>query len=246
MKAGWWDEAKRWSQFLGRLARPGGPPEYSLLFLHFRCICFETILPVLLVAVFIGATATLMGFHAFRALGTETLVGSYAGLVCLRELAPLLASAMVAAKPGTSLTATLAVMRSTEQIAALEVIGTDPYRYLLLPRIIAFVMATPLLVIFADAAALGASFAMAVQQLSVTPEVFWREVARFVAPHDLGIGMLKGAVFAALTGLIATYYGFNAQSGPRGVSRAVTRAMVAMAIADVLANYLISEAFYGQ
>ncbi|MBM3275656.1 MAG: ABC transporter permease [Candidatus Sericytochromatia bacterium] len=230
--------------FALRLANPLAPPEAAETFRQFRTACLATVIPVVLVSSVIGATATLMGYHAFLALGTQAMIGAYAGLVALRELAPLLAGAMIAAKPGTALTAAIAAMRGSEQIDALEMMGVDPYRYLLGPRVVALILAAPALLVFADVSALAASYGTAVITLEVAPGTFLADLTRFVGVREIWCGLAKAVTFAALSGMIAAYQGFKAESGPRGVSAAVTRGMVISTMAIVVANFLLSEAFF--
>lgn len=231
-------------RFFIRLCSPASRPEFVETLREFRHVSLQTILPVILVSLLIGATATLMGFHAFTSMGTQAMVGSYSALVCMRELAPLLTGAMIAAKPGTAMTAYLATMRSSEQIDALEAMGVDPFRQLLVPRVGAFILAAPALVVFADAAALVSSYFTAIYQLDVGPGAFLADLTRFVSGRDLLVGLVKGTVFAALCATIAAYHGFHGSTGPRGVSRAITRAMVTMTLAVVVANLVLSEVFY--
>ncbi len=231
--------------FFARFLGPGSMPEAHETYLQFRRACLETLFPVLMVSVLIGATATLMGYHAFEPLGTQDMIGSYAGLVALRELAPLLAGAMIAAKPGTALAAALATMRDSEQIEALEVIGVDPYRYLLWPRVAALILAAPALIVFADVAAIGSSWATAVLTLDVASGTFLVDLTRFVNVRDLWCGMVKVVAFAALTGGVSAYFGYAARGGPMGVSRAITWSMVVTTLAIVITNLALSFAFYG-
>ncbi|MBM3266638.1 MAG: ABC transporter permease [Candidatus Sericytochromatia bacterium] len=230
--------------FALRLLSPAAPPEAPETWRQFRRTCLETLAPVLLVAAMIGSIATLMGHHAFLSLGTQAMIGSYAGLVALRELAPLLTGAMIAAKPGTALTAAIATMRASEQVAALEVMGVDPFRHLLGPRVLALVLAAPPLLVFADVAAILASYVTAVGALGVASSTYMADLTRFTGVRDLLCGMLKVVVFGGLAGLISAYQGYRAAGGPRGVSLAITRGMVRTTLAIVVANYLLSEAFY--
>jgi len=232
------------ARFALRLASPASLPEPGETWRQFRQVCLETLAPVLLVSVLIGATATLMGFHAVQTLGTQEMIGAYAGLVALRELAPLLAGAMIAAKPGTRLTAAIAAMRGSEQIDALEVIGIDPFSYLVGPRAVALVLAAPLLLAFADVASIAASYATAVLTLHVSAGTFLGDLTRFVGVRDLFCGILKVVTFAALAGFLSAYHGYAARGGPRGVSRSITAAMVLTTLCIVFANLLISIAFY--
>lgn len=234
-----------WSRFGHRLIFASARPPFEETWAQFRDICLYTCLPVVLAASLIGATATLMGFHAFQALGNYQLVGSYAGIVCLRELAPLLVGAMMAAKPGTAIAGSLASMRNSEQIDALEVMGVDPFRNLLAPRFIAIVLAAPPLLVLADVAAMGASYLTAVALLDVIGANFLEDLNRFVDERDVLFGVAKAIIFASFVGFIAGKEGYHAQPGSRGVARAVNHSVVTATLAIVLANVVLSALFYG-
>ncbi|MCX6357072.1 MAG: ABC transporter permease, partial [Candidatus Aureabacteria bacterium] len=131
------------------------------------------------------------------------------------------------------------------QIDALEVMAVNPYRYLIAPRLIACVVALPLLVIFADLATLVSGYLVAVYQLGVNAGVFIQSVQSSVGMRDIFMGMLKGAVFAIFICTLSCYQGFYSLPGPEGVGRATNRAVVSVCIICIMLNYLLSEIMYG-
>lgn len=203
-------------------------------------------LPVLLaVSVFVGSNTALQGYHAFKLLGGQSLVGMFVALAGIRELAPLIAAAIISAKAGTEMTTTLAMMRNTEQIDALEVMGINPYWYLVTPRLLAVMSILPILTVLADFVCFSTGFVIAVYQLGVDPGAFLDTAFRYISMRDIWFSILKGSTFGAIICVIGCYHGFNAQRGPLGVGQAANRAIVLMIVLSVLANYFLSEVLYG-
>jgi phospholipid/cholesterol/gamma-HCH transport system permease protein len=203
-------------------------------------------LPVILaVCAFVGSNIVLVGFYAFQDFGGQDMVGAYSGLMSIREFAPIIVGAMMAAKPGTEMTATIATMRIKEQIDALEVMAVNPYGYLMAPRFLAFMLVAPMLIIFADVAAVFAGWLVAVFQLGVNSGAFMADVTRFLTFDDVLFGMVKGMLFALLTCVVSCYFGYTSGPGPQGVSRAINRAVVTIATLIVVLNYFLSEVMWG-
>lgn len=203
-------------------------------------------LPVILaICAFVGSNIVLVGYYTFQAFGGQDMVGAYSGLTSVREFAPIIVGAMMAAKPGTEMTATIATMRVKEQIDALEVMAVNPYGYLMAPRWLAFLLVAPMLIIFANAAAVFAGYLVAVYQLGVNSGTFVADVTRFLTFDDLIYSMVKGMIFALLTCVVSCYFGFTSGPGPQGVSRAINRAVVTIATLIVVLNYFLSEVMWG-
>lgn len=197
------------------------------------------------VGVFIGSNTALQGYTAFKPIGGQEFVGMFVAMAGLRELAPLIAAAIIAAKAGTEMTTTLAVMRIREQLSALEVMGVSPYWYLISPRLLAIGMMLPILTVLADFFCLVSGYAVAVWQLGLSEGTFLHHALAYVSPRDLWVGVIKGGVFGVFICTISCYYGFHASGGAAGVGRAANRSVVVAAVVCTLANYLLSEIFYG-
>jgi phospholipid/cholesterol/gamma-HCH transport system permease protein len=205
----------------------------------------QTVPVLVFVCIFVGSNVALVGFSIFKEFGGQGLLGVYVGVSCFREMAPIITGAMLAAKPGTDVAATIATMRVKEQIDALEVMAVNPYWYLMVPRFIAFMFVTPALIVFADFASVGAGYAVAVYQLGVNPGNFVNDLAQYTGTDDIVNGMLKGMVFALVTFVISCYSGFTSKPGPKGVSQAINRAVVIIASSVVLVDYFLTEIMYG-
>ncbi|MBO9542256.1 ABC transporter permease [bacterium] len=220
-------------------------PSPSLVIEQMIKIGLESFPVIMAICAFVGSNIVLVGYYAFQRFGGQDMVGAYSGLMCLREFAPIIVGAMMAAKPGTDMTATIATMRIREQIDALEVMSVNPFWFLMVPRFLAFILVAPCLIVFASIAAIAAGYVVAVFQLGVNGGTFVADLTRYLTATDLWCAMLKGIIFATLTCLVACYYGFNSAPGPQGVSRAINRTVVVVATIIVIVNYFLSEALFG-
>ncbi len=203
-------------------------------------------LPVLLViSVFIGTNLVLQGYHAFKPLGGQRLVGMFVALAGVRELAPIIAASMVAAKAGTEMASQIAVMRTRDQIDALEVMAVNPLWWLVTPRFLAIVLVMPALTVVAIFTMLVASYAVATLQLGLNGSDFLALLRASVDGRDFVAGQLKGVVFGAIICLVSCYCGFASAKGPEGVGQATNAAVVLSSVVCVSVNFIVSQVLYG-
>jgi phospholipid/cholesterol/gamma-HCH transport system permease protein len=203
-------------------------------------------LPILFViACFVGTNLTLQGYLAFQTLGGSHLVGMFVGLAGIRELAPLIAGAMVAAKAGTEMASQIAVMRIQEEIDALEVMAVSPHWYLVTPRLLGIVLVMPALTFIAMAGMVTSAWAVAVFQLDLNGPHFAQTVLETMSSTELIFGAVKSIVFGTVICLISCYCGFHSKPGPEGVGLATNHAVVASSVSCLAMNYLVSEIVYG-
>jgi len=203
-------------------------------------------LPILLViSGFVGTNLALQGYNAFRPLGGQRLVGMFVSLAGVRELAPTIAAAMVAAKAGTEMASQIGVMRIREQIDALEVMAINSLSYLVAPRLIGILLVLPALTIVAIFSMVASGYAVSVLQLGLSGHSFLQFAGEGVQAVDFLYGVLKALVFGVVICTVSCWYGFNCGSGPEGVGRATNRAVVTSAVICVTINYFISEVLYG-
>jgi phospholipid/cholesterol/gamma-HCH transport system permease protein len=203
-------------------------------------------LPVLLtISVFVGTNLTLQGYNAFVPLGGQRLVGMFVALAGVRELAPIIAAAMVASKAGTEMASQIAVMKTREQIDALEVMAVNPYWWLVTPRFYGILLVMPALTVVAIAVTLFTSYLVAVWQLGLNGSEFLGFVRSSTHGRDLVAGLLKGLVFGAVICLVSTFCGFASRKGPEGVGQATNAAVVISSVICVTLNYFVSQVLYG-
>lgn len=201
---------------------------------------------VAVVAFFSGAMLTVQAASSLSLIGGGPLSGMIVGLGGVREMFPLLAVASVAARTGAEFASELGTMRVTQQVDALEVMGTDPIRLLVGPRVLAATLGTPLCVLLAIACGLIGSWVVGVFQLGIDRGSMWAALTSAVLPADFLVGLVKGTVLGWLVGAITTREGLAASGGPRGVGSATNRAVVRSMIVVCLVSLFLTYVFYGK
>lgn len=193
-----------------------------------------------LTASFTGMVLALQGHDTLQRFGSESQVGPLVALSLLRELAPVLAGIVIAARAGSATAATLGNMRMTEQIDALEVMAIDSRQYLVSTRLLAALIAVPIITALFSLAGIVAALVLATQVLGQEPGVFWGGVERSVEWVDISLGLEKSFVFAALIATISCYRGYHATNGATGVGRATTRAVVEATSLILVGDYILT------
>lgn len=184
-------------------------------------------LPVVMVTgLFVGMVLAVQMVPQFKAMGMVPRMGLIVNLSVLRELGPVLSGVMLAGRVGGGLTAELGTMRVTEQIDALRAMGTSPIRVLVVPRFLACVLLTPLLVIYADLMGILGGYIISVAIYGVNSAEFWRHAAEGLRHFDIFYGLIKATFFGTALGLICCYKGFRCSAGAAGVGKACTQAFV--------------------
>ncbi|MCP4807473.1 MAG: ABC transporter permease [Proteobacteria bacterium] len=237
----------RFALFCGHYARVavGSPPSLTRVLESTYVIGVKSLPVLLVIAAFIGTNLSIQGYSAFEPLGGQQLVGMFVALAGVRELAPIIAASMVAAKAGTEMASQIAVMRIRQQIDALEVMAVQPHAYLITPRLLGIVFAMPALTALATCAMVSAAYLVATQQLGLNGTTFLEHASTSIAPVDLIWGLIKAMLFGVVICLVSCYQGFRSEPGPEGVGQATNRAVVLSAVTCVLLNYVLSELFYG-
>jgi len=220
-------------------------PSWRTLLEELSSIGFGSIAVVTCISIFVGMNIALQGYFTFKQFGAQDMVGVFVGLSCVREMGPLGASAMVAAKCGTDMAARIGTMRVKQQIDALEVMAVNPFWLLVVPKVVATLIVLPLLVILTDFFSLLAGYMVAVVQLKINSGLYWSSVAQYLTLTDVWKGMAKGVVLGTITSVVSCYCGYVAEGGAEGVGRATNRAVVISCVLGIVANYFMSEVMYG-
>ncbi|SCX85533.1 MlaE family ABC transporter permease [Thiohalorhabdus denitrificans] len=234
----WGESALLFVRTLGVTFRP---PFYFRNFIYqIESIGINSLPVVLLTSAFTGLVLALQIFSGFARFGAESMTGTVVGYSIVRELGPVLVGLMVAGRAGAAMAAELGTMRVTQQIDALYALSADPVRYLIVPRFWAGVIALPLLVSLGDFIAIWASYALTVWVLGANPVVYWDSMFDFMELWDFYSGLIKATVFGGIIAFVASFEGFTARGGARGVGGATTRAVVGAASLILAANYFIT------
>jgi phospholipid/cholesterol/gamma-HCH transport system permease protein len=233
------------AMFAGRgVAAAASPPWFSgQLLRQLAAIGFFSLPVVGLTAVFTGAALALNIFTGGGRFNAEQVMPQIVALGITRELAPVLAALMLAGRVSAAIAAELGAMRATEQIDAMQTLSTDPFRYLVAPRLIAGVVTLPLLTVVADVIGVAGGWLVATRVLHFNPTVYIRNTVTFLQPWDIGSGLVKAAVFGFIVALMGCYHGYNAKGGARGVGRATTHAVVSASVLVFAADYLLTSLF---
>ncbi len=202
-------------------------------------------LPVVgLTAFFTGGALALQIYLGSSRFNAESLVASIVALGITRELGPVLAGLMVAGRVGASIAAELGTMRVTEQIDALVTLSTNPFKYLVGPRLIAAVVSLPILVAIGDTIGIMGGYIVATKSLGLNGAAYLKNTADFLEPGDVTSGLIKAAVFGFIIAIMGCYHGFNSKGGAQGVGRATTNAVVSSAILILAANFLLTSLLF--
>lgn len=178
-------------------------------------------------------------FQAHRMLavhGAEAALPSFLAAAVVVELGPLLAGVLAAGRVGAGLAAELGVMALNEEIDARVVLGADPIAGLVAPRVIACVLAAPLLTVLVDSAALAGALAAEAMGGKLSPEMFWRQSLVFLRLQDVVPAMIKTTVFGLMVGLMGCWVGLESERSAESVGRAATRGVVWSTLAVFAAN----------
>ena len=202
-------------------------------------------LPVVgLTTLFTGMVLALQSYTGFSRFSAEGAVATVVVLSITRELSPVLAGLMVAGRIGASIAAEIGTMRVTEQIDALTTLSTNPYKYLIAPRIIAGTLMLPLLVLVGDIIGVFGGYIVSVYSLGFEPENYLHKTWEYLEYVDVMSGVWKAATFGFIVALMGCYHGFNSKRGAQGVGMATTNAVVSASILILIFNYLLTQIFF--
>jgi phospholipid/cholesterol/gamma-HCH transport system permease protein len=205
---------------------------------------------VLLTGFFTGMVLALQASVTLSTLGMTELVGKLVAGSMVRELGPVLAGLMVAGRVGSGIAAQLGSMRVTEQIDALNTLGTDPIKKLVTPRVLASLIMLPLLTVINDFVGIVGGNVIATFYLDQPAATYWRTVweqmlsggfsARYI-PNDFIQGLTKPFVFGGIISLVACYHGLKTSGGTEGVGLATTRTVVTASILILVTDYFLTQ-----
>ncbi|GEB90041.1 ABC transporter permease [Zymomonas mobilis subsp. pomaceae] len=222
------------------------PPYYPGRFLsEFFEIGWNSLPVVALTAVFTGSALAQQVYSAASRFSAQSTVPAAVVIGMVRELGPVLVGLMVVGRVTSAIAAEIGAMRVTEQIDAMETLHTDPYRYLLAPRLYAAVIALPFLVMLANIIGIFGGYLLSIGKLGFNPENYLKVTRNFLKAEDIHMALVKAAVFGFLMALLGCYNGFFARGGAVGVGRATTRAVVSAFIMILFSNLMITLFFFG-
>jgi phospholipid/cholesterol/gamma-HCH transport system permease protein len=212
---------------------------------QFFRIGYSSLPVVAMTAFFTGGALALQIYLGSSRFNAESFVAPIVALGITRELGPVLAGLMVSGRVGASIAAELGTMRVTEQIDALVTLSTNPFKYLVGPRLLAAVVSLPILVAIGDTIGIMGGYVVGTRSLGFNAYAYLKNTADFLETSDVVSGLIKAAVFGFIVALMGCYHGFHSKGGAQGVGRATTNAVVSSAILILAANFLLTSLLFG-
>jgi phospholipid/cholesterol/gamma-HCH transport system permease protein len=203
-----------------------------------------TVLPVMLVAIPIGATVSLQIGDLTRQLGAESATGAAVILGIIREASPLAASLLIAGAGGSAMTSDMGARNIRDELAAMEVMAVNPVHRLVTPRLWAAATISVLLVPLVIVAGIGGGFFFNVVIQGVSPGAYFGTASSLLQTADLLTALLKAFLFGLIAGMVACYKGMNCDRSPVGVGLAVKQGLVITFMLVFFVNYVITTLYY--
>ena len=195
---------------------------------------------VLTTGAFTGMVLAFQTYLQFHKLQMDTATLAVVSVSMCSELGPVLTALMVSGRVGAAIAAEIGTMRVTEQIDALRTLATSPVDYLVVPRVLAGLIALPLLTAESITVGIGAGYVVGVLLLGIDPTYIWVHVMKHTADSDVMIGMIKSFIYGGIVTLVGCYKGMNCGDGAEGVGRATTDAVVNSSIAILISNFFLT------
>lgn len=202
-------------------------------------------LPVVgMTALFTGMVLALQSYTGFSRFSAESSIPNVVALSITRELGPVLAGLMVAGRMGAAMAAEIGTMRVTEQIDALVTLSTNPFKYLVAPRIFAGFAMLPILVLVADIIGVFGGYLVSTYKLGFNPANYLHQTWDFLEPIDVISGLIKASAFGFCISTMGCYHGYHSRGGAQGVGTATTNAVVSASMIILILNYTLTAIFF--
>lgn len=200
---------------------------------------------VLITALFTGMVLALQASLTLevKLKGVTQFIGRTVALPFIRELGPVLTGLIVTGRIGSAIAAEIGTMAVTEQLDALKTLGTNPLRYLGVPRLIACLVMLPLLTVMADLVGLCGGFVVARLELGMPAARYFSDIPQMLVLGDLWNGLGKTFFFGGIIALVACYQGFQTTGGAEGVGKSTTNAVVQASILILISDYFLTALF---
>jgi phospholipid/cholesterol/gamma-HCH transport system permease protein len=211
-------------------------------------IGYQSISVIFLTGAFTGMVLGYQGFNTLNRFGSTAFLGPMVALSLIKEMGPVISALMVTGRAGSSVAAEIGIMRISEQIDALELMGLNPYRYLVVPNIIAALIALPLLTAIFDVVGIFGGYLVGVNLLGLGPGTYFGEMINRVEMRDILEGVFKSLNFGVIISWVCCfkgyYTGFYTGFGAEGVSRATTQAVVLSSVLILVWDYFMTSALF--
>nr|YP_009510985.1 hypothetical protein [Hydropuntia rangiferina]AXI96658.1 hypothetical protein [Hydropuntia rangiferina]UAD87341.1 hypothetical protein [Hydropuntia rangiferina] len=201
---------------------------------------------VIITACFIGMVFTIQIVKEFLYINTLSLIGSILTIAFIRELSPVLTSVIIVGRIASYFTSELATMSVTEQLNALYLLDTNPFIYLVIPRVIACILMLPCLNIFAFVTSLFSSSFICFTIYNIYPDVFFISSLSSLMIQDILKSLFKTFIFGLLISLISCFWGLKATGGAKGVGQSTTLSVVTCLLGVFIFDFLLSYIMFNK
>jgi len=205
---------------------------------------FQSMLVVCLAGAFTGMVLGFQGYYTLTRFGSSAFLGPMVGLSLLKELGPVLTALVVTGRAGSAVAAEIGVMRIDEEIDALHLMGLNPFRYLVVPTLLAGVICLPLLTAMFNCLGIFGGYLVGVKLLGVGAGTYFGEMAEYVGMKDILEGVYKSLSFGVFIAWIPCYKGYHAGFGAEGVSKATTQAVVLCSVVILMWDYVMTAILF--
>lgn len=217
------------------------PPFYfRLLLRQFMNIGYYSLPVIGMTALFTGMVLALQIYVGSSRFNAEGAVATIVVIGLTRELAPVLSGLMVAGRVGAAIAAEIGTMRVTEQIDALVTLSTNPFKYLVAPRLLAGLITLPVLVLVGDIIGVSGGYLVSTEKLGFNPGSYLKNTFEFLQLSDVISGLIKAGVFGFIVSLMGCYHGFHSTGGAQGVGKATTNAVVSSFVLILISDYFLT------
>jgi phospholipid/cholesterol/gamma-HCH transport system permease protein len=220
------------------------PYRFGLFLAQIHALGVLSLLLTSIAGLFAGMVVALQGAHELDRFGATIYIGSAVARPMLREAGPVMTALLVGGKVGAGMTAELGIMRVTEQVDALRVIGANYVKFLVVPRLLAGILVFPLLTIFADVAGIIGGLLVAMFQYRIDYMLYWNNIFELTTFRDYFSGFGKSGVFGFLVALAGCYQGLSFTGGSMELGRATTGTVVVIGIVVLFSDYLLTQLFF--
>ncbi len=215
---------------------------FGLLVKQLHSVGVMSLVIIVVSGIFIGMVLALQGFNILSSYGSEQAVGQMVALTLLRELGPVVTALLFAGRAGSALTAEIGNMKATEQLSSLEMIGVDPLKYIVAPRLWAGFISLPLLAIIFSVVGIWGGSWVAVDWLGVYEGSYWSNMQNSVTfNEDVLNGIIKSIVFAFVVTWIAVFQGYDCEPTSEGISRATTASLAVLGLDFILTALMFGD-----
>lgn len=224
------------------------PLKFTRVLKQIRFIGLQSVFVIILTGCFSGMVLGFQGYYTLTRFGSDAFLGPMVGLALIKELGPVIAALMVTGRAGSAITAEIGIMRISEQISALELMGLNPYRYLIVPNFLAAIISLPLLTAIFDVVGIFGGYLIGVKLLGVGSGVYLGEMANYVEMQDIMEGIYKSFSFGVIIAWVCCFKGYYAGVftgfGAEGVSKATTQAVVLSSVLILVWDYFMTSLLF--